>query len=380
MISVPFVFGLGGGLIVVGFLANYFFHKIRIPDSVFLILLGILVGPLLHLLPQEPFLEFSGLMASIAIMIILFEAGLSLEINRVIQEAPLSFAYATMFFSLTSVLSGILTIVLLHWNPVQGFMLGILLGGSSAAVVIPIAKSLNLDKNKLALVSLESTITNVYNVILVLAIASAVLAHEVSLSRTLNQILGSFAIAGLLGAIIGIIWAKLLSRIPKDTFTYTLTLGILLLLYSLTEYSGSNGAVASLVFGLVLGNARRFKLGSVSPELTIIHREISFFIRVFFFFLLGLVFQVSGDPRIWLLALGIGVFTYISRYISATLLKIEPRQVYASFIPKGLSEAVVAALLIQMGLPGAMDILQVTTVTILVTNLLMALLLMLRRE
>ncbi len=380
---VPLFFAIIGTLIIVGFLANEFFYKIKIPDAVILILIGILLGPVLHIFEPATFQSFAPLMASLAVMIILFEAGLNLDILKVLSEAPKGFGFGTIGYFLTAALLALLAWGLLGWEPAYAILLGLLLGGTSAAIVIPIAEKLKLSENELTILDLESTVTNVYNVILVMAVAQFILSAQLDVSEALHTILASFAISIFIGALVGIFWLRMLQKLQKHSFSYMLTLAVLFLTYAFCEYVKANGPLAALTFGLVLGNAGIFG-GRVGKLLVELHREISFFIRVFFFFFLGLIFNPATNPLFWAFGILVGVISFGARYFTGKLLNIKSKEAFAILVPRGLSEAVIASILPTIGsilhvegsLAHTTEILQLVSITILATNVLTAVLLL----
>jgi cell volume regulation protein A len=86
-----------------------------------------------------------------------------------------------------------------------------------------------------------------------------------------------------------------------------LTIAILFVLYGVTEVAHGSGAMASFIFGLILGNhaelAKRLHLKPsfvVDERIKQFHSELSFVVRTFFFVFLGLVFtlQIGGPWKV----------------------------------------------------------------------------------
>ncbi len=382
------IFLIVSALIFVGFLANYFFDRTKIPDSLILIILGILLGPVANVFfPEsiiaqifrpEVFEEFAGLMASLAIMVIMFETGLNLDIKKVIIEAPRSFFYATAHYFFTSILSGAVAALLFGWDWPFALMLGFLLGGTSAAVVIPLGKRLGLDSEEQTILELESTITNVYNVILVMAIAQYILTPATDWRYPIQSILAAFSISIVFGALIGYFWQKVLKRLQATPFSYMLTFAVLMAFYAIMSEFGGNGPLFALVFGLTLTNVHL-----ISPlrmvNMIQLHREISFFIRVFFFVFLGVIFKFSANPLHWVFVGLLSIFSLTGRYLAARFMGIKSSVEMAALLPRGLGEAVLSALLLQMFsdsgeyLPIINDMVQIVSIAIIMTNVLGAL-------
>ncbi|MDN5358201.1 MAG: potassium/hydrogen antiporter [Candidatus Diapherotrites archaeon] len=373
-------------LIFIGFLSNYFFDRTKIPDSLILIVLGILLGPVTNALfpgsviaqifRPDVFEGFAGLMASLAIMVIMFETGLNLDIRRVVTEAPRSFFYATAHYFTTAILSGVFAALLFGWDWPFAFMIGFLLGGTSAAIVIPLGKRIGLNSEEQTILELESTITNVYNVILVVAVAQYVLTASTDWRYPIQSILAAFSISIVFGALVGYFWQKVLRRLQTAPFSYMLTFAVLMAFYAIMNEFGGNGPLFALVFGLTLANVHL-----ISPlrmvNMIQLHREISFFIRVFFFVFLGVIFKFSTDPLHWLFVGILSIISLTARYFAARLMNMQSSIEMATLIPRGLGEAVLSALLLQMFagteyMPVIADMVQIVSIAIIMTNVFTA--------
>jgi len=384
---VSVVFLVVSALIFIGFLANYFFDRTKIPDSLILIFLGIFLGPVTNaffpgsviaqIFQPATFEQFAGLMASIAVMVIMFETGLNLDVKKVIVEAPRSLFYATAHYFITSILSAAVAVYLFGWDVPFALMLGFLLGGTSAAIVIPLGRRLGLSPEDQTVLELESTITNVYNVILVMAIAQYVLTPSTDWRYPIQSILAAFSISIVFGLLVGHFWQKILKKLRAVPFSYMLTFAVLMAFYAFMEEFGGNGPLFALVFGLTLSNDQL-----ISPlrmmNMIQLHREISFFIRVFFFVFLGVIFKFSTNCLHWVFAGILSLISLLARYVSARLMQIKPAVRFAILIPRGLGEAVLSALLLQMFsgteyFPIIKDIVQIASITIIMTNVLSAL-------
>lgn len=85
-----------GTTLVVGFLANVFFKRTKIPDILWMIAFGLLIGPVFNLINTTYFVQFMPYLSALALLTILFEAGLNMNIYRVIREVPRGFLIAVL--------------------------------------------------------------------------------------------------------------------------------------------------------------------------------------------------------------------------------------------------------------------------------------------
>ncbi len=86
------ILGLVGGLLVVAFLANRVFGLTRIPDVLVLMMLGVLLGPGLGLVQAGTLAKTTNLLGTLAIILVLFEGGLELDLRDTIQHFPGQFS------------------------------------------------------------------------------------------------------------------------------------------------------------------------------------------------------------------------------------------------------------------------------------------------
>jgi len=223
---------------------------------------------------------------------------------------------------------------LLGFQWLEALMLGPMTAGTSSVVIIPLVSKLDISKDVEVTLSLESTITDVLNIVLVLAILQTYVGGLVDIQQTLITILGKFAIGAVLGAVVGIVWIRVLYLIRKEEYTYMLTLGVLIGCYAASETFGGSGPLAALLFGLMLGNDReifktlrvRLNLGYLSEIKSFMKRtqgELSFLIRAFFFVFLGLIYGVGrGEFPIWLgilIAVLIVAVNLVFRHVATTV-------------------------------------------------------------
>lgn len=370
------VLTLFGITIILGYVGSLIFSRTRIPDVIWLVILGLIVGPLLGLIDRTIFVSMSPLLAAIALMIILFDAGLNMDFYQTLRGFPRSTLLAVlgMFLSMSSV--GLISIFLFKFSLIQGLLLGAIIGGTSSPIVISIVSQFKINPKIKTLLNLESIITDPLCV--VVAIAFIQLMTFNATSGIAHSIFSAFSIGAVLGLIVGLVWLLALDKLRGKPFDYMLTLAVLFLLYSFIESIAGSGAIGALFFGLVLGNGKIFskmlkfeKIFKIEPSMKRFHTEISFFIRSFFFVYIGLIVMIK--PIFILYGLLITGVLILVRFIAVqlTVIKMEitelEKNVMAIMTPRGLAAAVLAQLPIVFGLAYAETYLNIAFVVILAT-------------
>ena len=271
-------------------------------------------------------------------MIIIFEGGLHLNFFKTIRDLPSAFIFTLITFIATSVLIAIVWFIPTG-NLLEGLLIGVILGGTSSAIIIPLIGNTSAYEQTKSLLGLESALTDALSVITAVAIAELILSLNlgtgggIDLARVGSTLLAAFSIAAVVGGIFGFIWIRLLGFLEKKPYEYLLTLAVLLFMYSIVQVFGGNGVIAALVFGIILGNSEdltkmlRLTPRKVEGSIKSFQMEISFMVRTFFFVYLGLLFKLKflSDFGVIIISLLMIVAIAIARVIGAKLIsKVDP--------------------------------------------------------
>ncbi len=376
------------GIVFAGFLGTLFFQRTRFSDFVLLMVLGVLVGPVFNLLGSDAigfFRSITPFFASLALMILLFEGGLQLNFFVVLRELTQSTIFTASVFVLNILLcTGALFV--LGWPFELSVLLGTILGGTSSAVIVPMVAGSSAQPRTKTLLTIESAITDVLCVVTTIAIGQVLVANTLQVQGVVTDLLSAFSIAAVLGFIFAIVWLKVLRDVTStQPYQYVLTLAVLFVLYALTEYSNGNGAFSALMFGLVIGNAgdigkligmREVKMNGAIAGF---QKEISLFVRTFFFVYMGIIFDVYNlDVGIVLTAAVLtGAFVLARMGGVHLLLKratafLPDKTALEFLMARGLAAAVLATYPLSLGLfpEYAERILQVSFLVIVFSNLI----------
>lgn len=334
MVDAIAIFSIVSAIIAIGFLANLLFKRTGLPSSLFLILIGVMLGPVLNMFSPVDVDPITPFLTTLTLMMILFEGGLNMDIYRAISQSFRAASLSILYVASAAAFVTLFAHFLLGFQFLEALMLGPITAGTSSVVIIPLVSKLDVNKEVEVTLSLESTVTDVLNIILVLAILQTYVSGLVDISQTLIIIIGKFAVGAVLGAIVGIVWIRILYQIRKYEYTYMLTLGILIGCYAASEMFGGSGPLAALLFGLMLGNDEEiFKMLRIKLDLSYLREikafvkrtqgELAFLIRAFFFVFLGLIYGIGrGEFPIWLGILIAAVIVSVNlafRYAATTV-------------------------------------------------------------
>lgn len=377
-------FLLIGITMLLGFAAVLIFERTKISQALLLMLFGILLGPVLHLVDysQESLMrELSPLIGTLALVVLLFDGGITLNLFRVIRAVPRAFAFTLLSFAITAMAVCLLMNFAFGWDYLYGLLLGAVVGGTSSAIVIAMVQKSAADEDIRALLTLESTITDALCIISAFLILQLLQAKEASILVAANLLLSAFSIATFLGVLGAIGWLLAMPRLKGKPFFYMLTIAIVFIIYAISDASGGNGGIAVFVFGLILGNVKMIsKIVPINqryypdPSLALFQEEITFFIRTFFFVYLGLlVIPASLDTPMLSMSLAVLIVIILSRQAATGLMfrkdTYQVRGLVGTMLPRGLAAAILATLPAQNGivLPYFFEI---VLICILLTNVI----------
>ena len=351
-----------GVVIFLGVAGEAFFKKTGIPDVTFLMMLGVIIGPVFGIIQPEAVIQVVPYFAALALIIIMFDGGLNLDIKHVIKTAHFSVTLAILGFILSVVMITLAAHFVLNWLWLESILLGSIVGGSSSAIVFGLVRNIKISEETKSMLSFESALTDILATIVAFILFEAVLAGQFDL-QTLQETLGRAIIVGLiLGFGVGVPWMYVSTKLGNAQHAYMLTLGVLFVLFFLANSFGESGALTALVFGLMLGNKNhlakilKFKLPRIETD-DPTHNQLTFLVRSFFFVFVGLmasfgqieyiVFGILITIAVYFGRLFVGKITLTKRFS-----KLD-RAVTNSMIPRGLAAAVLATYPVTMGLPNA---------------------------
>ena len=382
--TVTAVFGFIGILLLIGFVADFLFRKTNFPDILILLALGYLIGPVFHIVDPSQVAPASELIASLALVVILFSAGLEFEFKKVLLGAPRAISLVLLGVGVSIASVAAFTYYLLDWGLMDSLLLGAIVGGTGAAIVVPLMSRARVPAQVSSLLSLESALNSpiviVFALVLIGAMSSGGTGLEVSI---IGQNIGiRFGLGIGIGAAVGFFWLWMLTVLEKDPYSDIATLAIVFLFYFVVEALHGSGIIFALVFGLILGNgvsvARLFRIKRTVEATDVMkrfHSQISFLIKTFFFIYLGLMITFK-EPGLVVLGVVLSLILLFGRYIVVLLTSVGSRTLLANsgilttMFARGESAAVLTQIVLAAGILNAVvypDIIMsiiVTTVVI----------------
>ncbi len=384
MVDATLVLAAFAATIVLGFLGQVFFRLTKISDILILMAFGLAMAWFLDALDPEPFRILAPVVGTFALLIILFEGGLDLRLRELFSGLGRATVLAVVGFALSVLAVAGVAYWWFQLPLLTSLLLGSILGGASSIAVMPIVRGLAVHPKTRVVLSVESALTDVLCVVGALTLIDIlVLGTRPEVENVGREIGSSFAIALGVGLVIGPLWLKALDLLRNFGNIYMLTVAAIFVLFLGTETLGGTGAIAVLVFGVILGNAGAMRrvLGlhghGFGRDLRQFQSEVAFVVRAFFFVYLGLIFDVSlvtmdllvgSLVLVAVLMVARGVTVLVSSVGSEAMRP--DRGVWWALMPRGLAAAVLAGIPAAEGIAGTGSFVAYATLVIIWTNLL----------
>lgn len=367
------------------------FRKTNIPDVLILVIMGILLGPVLGFVSPADFGRVGSLFATIALVVILFEGGTTLDLDVLGKSLGTTGKLALGCFVLTTSIISLVGFYALDLAVLPAVLLGLTLGSTSPAVVIPMVNILRVSEKPSTVLVLESALTDVLSIIGVFALLQIHLHGDVEPGRLVGSVLSAMIFAAVIGVLGGIGWLLVLGKVRDFPNTISSTLAYVFIVYGLTELLGFSGAIASLALGITLTNFEKLNLHSIpSIDRNIVplneidvafYREAVFLLKTYFFVYLGISIHFGAiypaltaiAMVIIVYAMRIGLTGVVFRDASYSL---RDTAITSMMAPKGLAAAVLATLPLKYGVVGGDVIRDTTYMVVLVSITLTAVLVM----
>ena len=386
---------------IFGFISETLFRRTNIPDVIFLIIIGFLIGPNGYgFTSPEDLASFAPIVTTFTLLILIFDGAFNINLSSLIREFSSSLILTIYNFVLSTVVVGGIFFYIQQFHlggttMMAAMIIGFSLAGVSSSFVIPILNQIRVGGKLFSRLALESALTDVFCIVATLSVIEVYTTGIFGIQDTLSYLVRLFAIAGFIGALGGIVWIAI--RVFEEQ-NYIITIAFLILIYLVTEEFGGNGPIAALFFGLILNNSKQLTSikegilsrsvkekqkavqGDLGVAVTSANEEkfyhlISFFLKAFFFIYVGILLDIT-DQTALLVGSILSVLIMVVRMASMPLTKGMPgaqRKLVNAVFARGLAAAVLIQAVIQAGMPHAEYLARVVYVVIIGTIILSSL-------
>ncbi len=364
-------------ILALGIGAQWLAWFLKQPSILFLLLAGILGGPIFGLIqPDELLGDWLFPIVSLGVAVILFEGAMTLEFHEIRKHGKIVTHLITRGVLVTIAIASLSAYALFEMDWHIALLFGTLVCVTGPTVIVPMLRS----------VRPNATISNIlrWEGILIDSIGAlmVVLVYAYIVADTRHAPFVVFAQTLGIGLLIGVVAALFLVLLVKrywipEYLKNVFTLTLVLLVFSLSNaIKHESGLVTVTVMGIVLANWPRF------PKEEILHfkESLSVILISVLFIILAARIDLSGFVKmgysgILLLLIMIGVARPLSVWLSTrgTSLKREEKLMLSWIAPRGIVAAAVSSLFVirlqSLDLPGT-DLLVPLVFTLIIGTVL----------
>ncbi|MBF6241522.1 potassium/proton antiporter [Nocardia otitidiscaviarum] len=282
-------------LLVGGVLAAGFASRLRLPGLLLFLVLGMVIGDdglRLVSLGDPRIAQIGG---TIALLLILYEGGLTTKPRDLRAGALPGSLLATFGVVITAGVVGAGALLLLDVEPMTAFLVGAVVASTDAAAVFAVLRTAPLPRRLAALLEVESGANDPIAIMMTIGLietwrASPGVADWAGFA--VLQLGGGIAI----GALVGVAgsWTLMRTNLGPDGAYPVLALGVAGLSYGLAAAAGASGFLAVYVTGLIVGAQVPLHRRGIRT----FHQGLSSTAEVGLFLLLGVLVFPSQLPAV----------------------------------------------------------------------------------
>ncbi|ARU63036.1 sodium:proton exchanger [Tumebacillus avium] len=380
-------------LVVIVLLAGMFGGRIarlmRVPDVAVFLLIGVLIGPILHVVALSPESVADQLLIVVGAALILFDGGRAIGLGVLKNVWLTLLLLAVPGVLITAAVTAGAAAWLLQMPFVLAFLLAAIIASTDPATLIPVFKQVPIEERLKQTVESESAFNDATGSIVTFAVLGVATGEQAfSLGGSLVSF---FKMAGgglLVGLAAGLLAAVLISERRGGLFREYASIVVVTVAvgaYLLGDLLGVSGFMATFTAGIVLGNHQAFRLPVPEAKLTEVSHffdGITLILRMMIFILLGSQVDFSALADYWLEGLlVVAVFMFVARPLTVLLCAGVDRRALWSWNEllfmcwvreTGVIPAALVALIAGLHLPHYREIHAVTFLAIIVTIVLQA--------
>ncbi len=370
-----------GLIIIVSLSLNSIFHKIKIPGLIAFILTGIILGPFVLNLIDQKILDISADLRTIALVIILLRAGLSLDLKDLKKVGLPAILLSFLPSTFELILFGVAAPLMFNIPLIEALILGAAAIAVSPAIIVPrmiqlIEDDQGTDKKIPQMILAGSSIEDIYIIVLFTVFLRIYDTNSVDFISVINVPVSLIA-----GILLGIGFGLLLNFIFKkfhmrDTLKVMVISGTSFLFVVLEQWTKNVFEISGLIAIVTLGATILETHPVVAKRLNLKFSKIWVGAEIMLFVLVGAIVDITQFTSIKFLLLAIAVVLLglivrsivVFLSISNTNLHFKEKLfVCISYLPKATVQAAIGAIPYQMGIPSGDIILAISVLAIFIS-------------
>jgi cell volume regulation protein A len=376
-------------LLVAGLVARLLATLLRVPEIVFLLALGALLGPSALDVLDVPLDSLGAqLVFTLGVSSILFYGGLNLSLE-ILRKVWVSLGLlAVLGVIITAIVTGAAAALVFGLPFEQGLLIGAVLSPTDPAILIPLFVGSRLRAKVAQTVVAESAFNDPTGAVLALAVAGALLSGKNSLTGPAGDFVGQLALSTAGGILAGVVLSAAISSRRTGIWRESSAIAVLAVVamsYVSLDFAGGSGYLGAFLAGLIVGNMRMLGLSMHDEhkrDLVITARSLSDIVTIFVFVLVGanLPFRALGEDILPALAV-VAVLLLVARPLTVAICMLPDRRsrwsrAELAFVcwtrETGVVPAALVGVLAALAVPNGDQLASVVALAIVVTLLVQA--------
>ena len=366
-------------VLLIGFCISGIFKKLHIPSLLGLIITGIVLGPSVLNLLDPKILSISSELREIALIVILFRAGLSLDISdmKKIGRPAIMLCFVPATFEIIGAI--VLGPACLGLSRVDSAIVGAMLAAASPAIIVPkmlwlLEEGYGTDKHIPQLIMAGASADDIYAIVLFTAFIGMSKGDGIS-AWTIVSIPISIVTGLAVGIVFGIIISQIFKMIHlRDTVKILLLFGLSFLFVGCESFISKYVPFSGLLAVMALGGAILNRRATVAKRLSVKISKIWVGAELLLFVMLGSAVEIkallSAGLGSVLLILGALLFRSVGVIVSLLGSGLTWKEILycdVAYFPKATVQAAVGAIPLAQGLLCGMMVLTTAVLSILIT-------------
>ena len=292
MDSINTLFLLSGFLIALSIVASRLSSLFGLPILIIFLALGMLAGEdgLLGIEFDNYGLAF--VIGHLALAMILLDGGLQTRLSTFRVGFKPALSLATLGVLLTSGIVGGLAVWIFDLSPLEGLLIGAIVGSTDAAAVFSMLKGqgININERVSATLEIESGTNDPMAIFLTIMLIELLTGATEGWLASLLFLVQQFGLGALIGLGAGWLIARMLIKLDLAPGLYSLlALALAFFVFGLTSSLGGSGFLAIYLCGLMIGNQPGRHLTHILP----VHDGLAWLSQIGLFLILGLLVTPS---------------------------------------------------------------------------------------
>jgi len=366
-------------IIIISLTVAAIFDRLKFPRMIAFLVSGVLLGPSILNLIDPTIMQNATDLRTIALVVILIRAGLSLKMEDIRQiglpALLLSFIPAT--FEMVAI--GLIAPLLFDISMIEAFMMGAVIAAVSPAVVVPrmiklIREKRGTDKKIPQLVLAAASMDDVYVIIIFMSLLKSY-QSDLNIFRMILSVPLTILSGLFIGIGIGWLMVHIFKKFHmRDTIKVLILLAISFLMVSIEQVTHDlfpfSGLIAILFMGITIDRLYT----RLAERLVLKFEKIWIMSEIMLFVLIGALIDFSVlknlGPIILVLILSALIFRLLGVYLVSLSVDSNFKEkcfLMISYLPKATVQAAIGAIPLSLGMKSGSLILAAAVISILFT-------------